>query len=104
MTAEQKAKARTAALIPVMQAYLSGEVVQCRSTGLKWRDIVLPEVPIWAFDVEYRVKPRPPREYWVVLDKHNAVRRLAYIQPILTTEEMFYNYTAVKVREVRDDE
>ena len=58
----------TAGKIAVMQAFERGEACQWQykeGDGEKWFRV---QVPSWAFgEIRYRIKPREPREVWIVV-------------------------------------
>lgn len=61
----------TAGKIAVMQAFERGEPCEWQyqeGDGDEWLRV---EVPSWNWDeINYRVKPREPREYWIVGNGH----------------------------------
>lgn len=46
--------------IEVMKAYEEGKVIECRSSGLGWKEWILPQEPAWNWaECDYRVKEEP---------------------------------------------
>lgn len=67
-------KQRLVELLPVMQAFVNGEIIQCRVMlpRVQWTDCNS-DGPIWADHCDYRVKPRPvvPKERWAIYNGEN---------------------------------
>lgn len=67
-------KKETKELLPIMQAYIEGKIIECSYDGKFWSKI---DFPSWKSDMYYRIKPEPKyrpfnnqRECWNEILKH----------------------------------
>lgn len=92
----------TKAAIEVMQAAVDGKPIQWRPRHLdNWEDIDH-DVILWSWDDdEYRVKPRRPREFWLVIHSQRLFDATPYpVRQVGVSSE----YEQIHVREVLEDE
>lgn len=77
-----------------IKAWADGAEIQCRYVGgVNWGSAPNPS---WHDDLEYRVKPREPREWWLVYD----ARCDRYVAWMKGSPCPIYGADAIKVREV----
>ncbi len=84
-------------LIPVMQAFTEGKIVQYKNCRGEW---VETNCPVWSNDTEYRIKPEPKyrpfkttEECWQEMLKHQpfgyikgkALKNIVFITEISTS-------------------
>lgn len=54
--------------IEIMQAFEDGKKIECRSSGLEWKEWILLQEPTWNWaECDYRVKEEPPKQRMINL-------------------------------------
>lgn len=79
----------------ILSAYSRGETIQMNTTG-QWRDCIWEEMRFQAEPDEYRIKPKGPREFWLVGNCRNTVPYSVYFNKPELRESM----EIIHVREV----
>ena len=54
---------RAKELLPIIKAFANGETIQRYVLARKWEDVIT-GAP-FSDDVDYRIKPKGPREFWL---------------------------------------
>lgn len=90
-------------LLPIIQAFAEGKEIEFEKAPNEW---IPAQAPSWHYGMNYRIKPREPREFWACWNKdadlddpENELRLYGQKQINLTRGRQ-----QIKLREILTDE